>query len=354
MRLAELRLAEHTTVRLGGPARDYVRAGTEAELVEAVRAADAAGEPVLILGGGSNLVIADAGFPGTVVQVATRGLGQSADPDEPGAVRLTVAAGEDWDGVVASCVAAGLSGLECLSGIPGLTGATPLQNVGAYGQEVAELITTVRVYDRVTGEVADLAGPDCGFGYRTSMFKRDSSGRRVVLAVTFRLRPSELSGPVRYAELARSLGVPEGGRASLATVREAVLRLRRGKGMVLDPADPDSRSAGSFFTNPVLDDAQFAALQKLVGPDVPIPRFPAGPGQVKVPAAWLIGQAGFGKGYPGPGGARISTKHTLALVNPGGATAADIAGLARTIHGQVWDQLGVDLACEPILVGLSL
>ena len=172
--------------------------------------------------------------------------------------------------------------------------------------------------------------------------------------MTFELRPSELSGPVRYAELARSLGVPEGGQAPLGAVREAVLTLRRGKGMVLDPADPDSRSAGSFFTNPVLDDAQFAALQKLVGADVPIPRFPAGPGQVKVPAAWLIGQAGFGKGYPGPGGARISTKHTLALVNPGGATAADIAGLARTIHDQVRDTLGVDLACEPILVGLSL
>ena len=346
-------LAGLTTLGVGGPARRFVRAGTEAELIAAVRDADQRAEPLLILGGGSNLVIADTGFPGTVVQVATRGIEQAAGTDAD-TVRLTVAAGEDWDGVVASCVAAGLSGLECLSGIPGLTGATPIQNVGAYGQEVAEVITTVRVYDRATGKVAELAGPDCGFGYRTSMFKRDSSRRRVVLAVTFRLRRSELSGPVRYAELARALGVPEGGRAPLATVREAVLALRRGKGMVLDPADPDSRSAGSFFTNPVLDDAQFAALQKLVGADVPIPRFPAGPGQVKVPAAWLIGQAGFGKGHPGPGGARISTKHTLALVNPGGATAADIAGLAGVIHDQVRDQLGVDLACEPILVGLSL
>jgi UDP-N-acetylmuramate dehydrogenase len=347
-------LAGLTTLGVGGPARRFVRAGTEAELIAAIRDADQRAEPLLILGGGSNLVIADTGFPGTVVQVATQGIQpQPAGPDaDP--VQLTVAAGEDWDGVVASCVAAGLSGLECLSGIPGLTGATPIQNVGAYGQEVAELITTVRVYDRVTGEVTELPGADCGFGYRTSMFKRDSSGRRVVLGVTFELRPGELSGPIRYAELAHSLGVPDGGQAPLGAVREAVLTLRRGKGMVLDPADPDSRSAGSFFTNPVLDDAQFAALQKLVGADVPIPRFPAGPGQVKVPAAWLIGQAGFGKGYPGPGGARISTKHTLALVNPGGATAADIAGLAREIRGQVWDQLGVDLACEPILVGLSL
>jgi UDP-N-acetylmuramate dehydrogenase len=190
------------------------------------------------------------------------------------------------------------------------------------------------------------------------MFKRDSGGRRVVLAVTFRLRPSELSGPIRYAELARSLGVPEGGRAPLSAVREAVLTLRRGKGMVLDPADPDSRSAGSFFTNPVLDDAQFAALQKLVGADVPIPQFPAGPGLVKVPAAWLIGQAGFGKGYPGRApaadGARISAKHTLALVNPGGATAAGVVGLAREIRDRVRDELGVELTCEPILVGLTL
>ncbi len=360
-------LAGLTTLGVGGPARCFVRAGTDAELIAAVADADSRGEPLLILGGGSNLVIADAGFPGTVVQVATRGIQQATDPagsgsDGPGPVRVTVAAGEDWDGVVASCVAAGLAGLECLSGIPGLTGATPIQNVGAYGQEVAEIITAVRVYDRVTGEVTELAGVDCGFGYRTSLFKRDTSGRRVVLEVTFRLLPSALSGPIRYTELARALGVPEGGRAPLDAVRSAVLTLRRGKGMVLDPADPDSRSAGSFFTNPVLDDAQFAALRKLVaqrsGGDVPIPRFPAGPGQVKVPAAWLIGQAGFGKGYPGPAaaadGARISAKHTLALVNPGGATAAGIVGLAREIRDRVRDELGVELTCEPILVGLTL
>jgi UDP-N-acetylmuramate dehydrogenase len=349
-------LAGLTTLGVGGPARRFLRASTEAELIAAVRDADGRGEPLLILGGGSNLVIADAGFPGTVVQVATRGIHQ--EPDGTDAVRLTVAAGQDWDGVVASCVGTGLAGLECLSGIPGLTGATPIQNVGAYGQEVAEVITTVRVYDRDDGEVTELAARDCGFGYRTSMFKRDGSGRRVVLGVTFRLLPSALSAPIRYAELARALGVPEGGRAPLSAVRSAVLTLRRGKGMVLDPADPDSRSAGSFFTNPVLDDAQFAALQKIVaersGGDLLIPQFPAGPGQVKVPAAWLIGQAGFAKGHPGTRGARISTKHTLALVNPGGATAADIAGLAREIRDRVRAVLGVDLACEPTLVGLTL
>ena len=287
--------------------------------------------------------------------MATRGIHQQSGPLDP--VRLHRRGRGGLTGTAWSRPASRLGtrpAWSAWSGILGPTGATPIQNVGAYGQEVSEVITAVRVYDRDTGQVTELAGADCGFGYRTSMFKRDSRGRWVVLGVTFELRPSELSGPVRYAELARSLGVPGGGQAPLGAVREAVLTLRRGKGMVLDPADPDSRSAGSFFTNPVLDDAQFAALQKLVGADVPIPRFPAGPGQVKVPAAWLIGQAGFGKGYPGPGGARISTKHTLALVNPGGASAADIAGLARKIHGQVRDQLGVDLACEPILVGLSL
>jgi len=351
-------LAGLTTLGVGGPARRFVRASTDAELIASIRAADGRGERLLVLGGGSNLVISDDGFPGTVVQVATRGISPAAGPGGTGVVRLTVAAGEDWDGVVAWCVAAGLAGLECLSGIPGLTGATPIQNVGAYGQEVAEVITRVRVYDRVTGEVAELGGADCGFGYRTSMFKRDSSGRRAVLGVTFRLWPSELSGPIRYAELARVLGVPDGGRAPLGEVRSAVLALRRGKGMVADPADPDSRSAGSFFTNPVLDDAQFAALQKIVaqrpGADLPIPQFPAGPGQVKVPAAWLIGQAGFGKGDRGPGRARISAKHTLALVNPGGATAADIVALAREIRDRVRDVLGVELACEPVLVGLTL
>ena len=312
-------------------------------------------------------------------------------------VTLTVAAGEDWDTVVASCVAADLAGLECLSGIPGLAGATPIQNVGAYGQEVADTITSVRAYDRATAGVVDLAAADCGFGYRTSAFKRSITapavtGRFVVLEVTFQLISDQLSRPLRYAELAGALGLDaarldaarldaagldatrqhdsgrdEGARAPLGDVRSAVLRLRRSKGMVLDPADPDSRSAGSFFTNPVLDAAQLAALRRVVderyGPGVPIPQFPAEPGQVKVPAAWLIGQAGFQKGYQGagqPGGGRpgrtahISTKHTLALVNPGDARTADVVGLAREIRDRVRDIFGVELASEPVFVGVSL
>jgi UDP-N-acetylmuramate dehydrogenase len=386
-----VKLSRFTTLGLGGPARRFVAAGTDEEIIAAVRAADQRGEPLLVLGGGSNLVISDDGFPGTVIQVATKGIHRTTDPaagpdaarpaqPEPGTpVTLTVAAGEDWDTVVASCVAADLAGLECLSGIPGLAGATPIQNVGAYGQEVADTITRVRAYDRARAEVVELAAADCGFGYRTSSFKRSIAppavtGRFVVLGVTFQLTSDRMSRPLRYAELAGALGLDaarqgQGGlderaRAPLGDVRSAVLRLRRGKGMVLDPGDPDSRSAGSFFTNPVLDTTQFAALRRVVdersGPGVPIPQFPAGPGQVKVPAAWLIGQAGFQKGYRGADGGRpgsaahISTKHALALVNPGDARTADVLGLAREIRDRVRDVFGVELSSEPVLVGVSL
>jgi UDP-N-acetylenolpyruvoylglucosamine reductase len=366
--MAQIPLAGYTTLRLGGPARRFAQAADEVELIAQVWAADERGEPLLVLGGGSNLVISDDGFPGTVVHVATRGIRHEPDGD---AVLLTVAAGEDWDTVVAGTVADGLAGLECLSGIPGLAGATPIQNVGAYGQEVAQTLVSVRGYDRQRGEVTDLSAAECGFGYRTSAFKRSLrswaaagptvTGRFVVLGATFRLARSAQSAPVRYGELARALEVPEGGRAPLAQVRSAVLALRGGKGMVLDAADPDTRSAGSFFTNPVLDLAAYAELERTVaaslGPGVRVPTFPAGPGQVKVPAAWLIERAGFAKGYqPGPGaaGARISAKHTLALVNPGGATTAGLLALAREVAGGVRKAFGVDLAAEPVLVGADL
>jgi UDP-N-acetylmuramate dehydrogenase len=377
----QVALSEFTTIRLGGPARRFVEAATDEEIIAEVRAADGRAEPLLVLGGGSNLVISDDGFPGTVIHVATKGIRrENASP--AGRVTVTVAAGEDWDTVVASCVAEGLAGLECLSGIPGLAGATPIQNVGAYGQEVAETITLVRAYDRARGEVAELAGRDCGFGYRTSAFKRSAgqvtarggrrehTGRFVVLNVVFGLDLHPLSRPVGYRELAQRLGVAEGGQAPLGEVRAAVLALRRGKGMVLDPGDPDTRSAGSFFINPVLDAGQFAALQAAAaarcGPDVRIPRYPADPGHVKVSAAWLIEQAGFRKGYPAkegssegaprPGlpGARISAKHTLALVNPGGASTVSLLGLAREVRDTVRDVFGVELANEPVLVGNSL
>ena len=331
-------LAPLTTLRLGGPAARMVEARTEGELAEAVRSAY---EPLLVLAGGSNVVIADDGFPGTVVRVLTRGVERDGD-------RLTVQAGEPWDELVAACVAAGLQGFECLSGIPGSTGATPIQNVGAYGQEVAESVVSVRVLDRASGQIEVMPAAACGFRYRSSVFKyRD---RRVVLAVTFRLREGREAGPLRYAELARRLDVPVGGSAPLERVREAVLALRRGKGMVIDPADPDSVSAGSFFTNPILEPEAFAALEARTGPDLRPPAFPEPDGRIKTSAAWLIERAGFPRGH-GHGRVGISTKHTLALVNRGGASTAELMELAREIAGGVRERFGVAIAPEPVLVG---
>lgn len=345
-------LADLTTLRLGGPARDLITVSTTDELVTAVRDADAAGGDVLLLAGGSNLVVADAGFPGTVVHVATRGISAAPDGDS---VLLTVAAGERWEDVVAHAVTDGLVGIECLAGIPGSTGATPIQNVGAYGQEVAQTIERVRTYDRSTGDVVDLPAAACGFAYRTSAFK--GNGRHVVLSVTFRLGRGEHGAPVAYGELARALEVEVGGTAPLADVRTAVLALRRGKGMVLDAADHDTWSAGSFFTNPTLDEAAFAALAALVatrlGPQTQPPRFPGPEGTVKTSAAWLIERAGFARGHA-RGRAAVSSKHTLALTNRGGATTSELLDLAREIRDGVRDAFGVTLVNEPVLVGARL
>ncbi|HEX8123813.1 MAG TPA: UDP-N-acetylmuramate dehydrogenase [Solirubrobacteraceae bacterium] len=336
------RLAELTTLRLGGPARRLLRAATEEELVSLVREADAAGEPLLVLAGGSNVVVADEGFDGTVVRVQTRGVEAHGD-------LLEVAAGEPWDPFVARCVRDGLSGIECLSGIPGSVGATPIQNVGAYGQEVSETIASVRVLDRTTGAVEELAPEACGFSYRSSAFKRDP-GHWVVLAVAFRLERSALSAPIAYAELARALDVEPGERAALGDVREAVLALRRHKGMVLDPADPDSVSAGSFFTNPILTADEFARLEARAG-DGPVPRWPEAGGRVKTSAAWLIERAGFTKGYGDPAAIAISSKHTLALTNRGAGTTRDLVALALEVADGVRREFGVDLHPEPVFVG---
>jgi UDP-N-acetylmuramate dehydrogenase len=339
-------LASLTTLRVGGAARLLMETATAGEVVAAVTAADRSDDPVLVLGGGSNLLVADTGFPGTVVRIATRGVDAHVDaqPDDD-AIRLVVQAGEAWDAVVDRAVAEGWAGIEALSGIPGTTGATPIQNVGAYGQEVSETIRRVRVFDRSTGAVRDLRPADCGFSYRRSRFKQ--SARHVVLEVEFRLIRSGLSAPVRYAELAGRLGVEGGARAPLAAVREAVLALRRGKGMVIDPADPDSVSAGSFFTNPVLSSLAAATLP------ADAPRWPQDDGRVKTSAAWLIEHAGFAKGH-GNGRAGISSKHTLALTNRGGATAADLLRLAREVRDGVRAKFGVELTPEPGLVGLAL
>ena len=329
-------LAPLTTLRLGGPAAKVVEARTEDELVHAVRACDEAGEPVLVLAGGSNVVIADVGFGGTVVRVLTRGF------DRDGAV-VDVAAGEPWDNVVAATVDDGLAGIECLSGIPGSTGATPIQNGGAYGRDVGLTISSVRVYDRQTGAVEELAAEELGFGYRTSALRYHD--RRVVLRVRFQLEAAEQSGLLTYAELARAVGAE---RAPLSDVRAAVLGLRRGKGMVIDPADPDSVSAGSFFTNPILERAAFTKLEERAGERPP--RFEEPDGRVKTSAAWLIERAGFHKGDV-RGRVGISTKHSLALINRGGATTAELVAFAREIADAVRERFGVGLHPEPIFVG---
>jgi UDP-N-acetylmuramate dehydrogenase len=340
------RLSELTTLRLGGYARALVEARSEAELLEAVRGT---GGPLLLVAGGSNLVVADDGFPGTVVRVLTAGV-EARERD--GRVELTVQAGEEWEAFVARCVADGLAGVESLSGIPGSIGATPIQNVGAYGQEVAETVVSVRVLDRERDAVEELPAAECGFAYRSSAFKR-MPGRWVVLAVTFVLEHRELSAPLSYAELARRLAVEPGEGAPLADVREAVLGLRRGKGMVLDPGDPDSVSAGSFFTNPILESDAFAALEERAAEHGRPPRFPEPDGRVKTSAAWLIERAGFHRGHGDPHGIAISSKHTLALTNRGAGTTAELLALAREIASGVRERFGVALEPEPTLVGLE-
>ena len=339
-------LAPLTTLRIGGPARRLVTVTNEDELVATVRQADAAREPVLVLAGGSNVVIDDAGFDGLVVRVLTRGV-ERAD-GRGRRVRLTAQAGEPWDDLVADTVAGGLSGIECMAGIPGSTGATPIQNVGAYGQDVSATVRAVRVLDRRTRTVGELAPEACGFAYRSSAFKGNDS--HVVLAVTFELARTDLSEPVRYAELARALGVELGERAPLGAVRDAVLALRRRKGMVIDPGDPDSVSAGSFFTNPILAPEAFAELERRAA--APPPRFPEPDGRIKTSAAWLVERAGFSRGY-GDGRVGISSKHTLALVNRGGATTAELIALAREIAGGVRRTFGIELVPEPTFIGPS-
>ncbi|OLT48795.1 UDP-N-acetylenolpyruvoylglucosamine reductase [Saccharomonospora sp. CUA-673] len=350
-------LRAYTTLRLGGPARRFVEASTAADLAATVGELDAAGEPVLLLGGGSNLVVADAGFDGTVVRIANTGWelpGAAASAD--GSAVSTVEAGQDWDDYVAATVAAGFGGLECLSGIPGSAGATPIQNVGAYGCEVSEVLHSVELYDRATGQIRTVPAADLGFAYRTSVLKGTDDG--VVLSVRFALHADGLSAPIRYAELARTLDVEVGARVPAARAREAVLDLRRRKGMVLDAADHDTWSAGSFFTNPIVPESRIddvlRAVADVVGADVAVPQYPAD-GGVKLSAAWLIERAGFGKGHTGPGGrVSLSTKHTLALTNRGDASTEDLLTLAREVAGGVRATFGVDLRPEPLLIACTL
>ena len=398
---AQVTLAEHTTSRVGGPARRWVRAESEQAAIDAIRAADEAGEPLLVLGGGSNLLVADSGFPGTVVQLAWSGVERLADaapagPDDQGhrTAQVRMAAGQHWDEAVARTVEHGLSGLEALSGIPGCAGATPVQNVGAYGADVSQTLVSVRAWDRQAGQIVELSNAELEFGYRDSIIKRSllteldrlaagepgagASPRWVVLSVDFALGAHPVSedaevgaavAPVRYAQLAGALGVEEGTHAPLDTVREHVLELRAGKGMVLDPADQDTWSTGSFFTNPVVPASLRARLPEGA------PAFGAGQDAegeplVKLSAAWLIDHAGYAKGFGLPQGpengrgadgtglaggrASLSTKHTLALTNRGSARTEDLLTVARAVRDGVGAAWGIRLHPEPVLVGCSL
>jgi UDP-N-acetylmuramate dehydrogenase len=331
-------LSELTTLRLGGPAGEIREARTAAEIVDCVGAADAAGTPVLIVSGGSNLVVADDGWPGLVVLI--RSIGVTTRETEA-AVEFTVAAGEPWDAFAAAAVEDSCAGVETMSGIPGTTGTTPVQNVGAYGREVAELIASLTVYDRAARVVERWSPERCGFGFRNSAFKH--TDRYVVLDVTFRLVRDKASFPIRYLELATRLGIEPGGSAPLGEVRGAVLELRRGKGMLLDAADHDTWSVGSFFVNPFVDEIPAAAQN--------CPHWLTG-GRTKLSAAWLIENAGFARGY-GHGNVSISTKHALALTNRGGATTMELLALAAEIRAGVEAQYGIRLRPEAHLAGVE-
>ncbi|WP_138442160.1 UDP-N-acetylmuramate dehydrogenase [Sinomonas susongensis] len=354
--MSETLLSSLTTSAVGGPAARFEEARTEAEIIDAVRAADDAGEPLLIVGGGSNLIVADEGYPGTVLKIASEGL-ELDSADACGGVSVGVQAGHPWDDFVDYAVHHAWSGVEALSGIPGSTGATPVQNVGAYGSDVSQTIWQVRTWDREARAVRTFVPSELKFGYRDSLLKQtttEGSPRFVVLRVDFQLALGRMSAPVRYAELARSLGVEPGQRASALDVRREVLRLRGSKGMVLDPSDRDTYSTGSFFTNPILSLDAAAALP------AEAPRYPAGEGLVKTSAAWLIEHAGFPKGYGLEDGsvtggrASLSTKHTLAITNRGGASAKDLLALAREVRDGVQAHFGIELSNEPLLIGLEL
>lgn len=342
-----MQLSDLTTIRVGGPATTVVEATTEAELVDAALAAWADDIGWLVLGGGSNVVISDAGFDGTVILVRTRGIERLAADGDGDGVRLRVQAGEPWDALVDYTVAQGWSGIEALSGIPGCAGAAPIQNIGAYGQELASALVAIDFLDYVTGEVERIDAADLGLGYRTSELKRGRAG--VVLAIELRLTESTTT-VVGYDQLASALGVAVGDSVPAASVRASVLALRASKGMVLDPGDPDSVSCGSFFTNPIVSE-NFARSLPTTAPrwleddDV----------HVKLSAAWLIEQAGVTRGFSLPGSrAAISSKHSLAIINRGDATAEQVAELARYVRAMVLARFGVHLQPEPIAVGVSL
>jgi UDP-N-acetylmuramate dehydrogenase len=327
---------------VGGPATKIVQVSTEAQIIAAIE--EAGDTPILIMGGGTNVLIADKGFEGTVIRISNNSV--QAEVDACSGATLTIGAGEDWDVFVQTTITSGFAGLETLSGIPGTVGASPIQNIGAYGHEVSEFITRVRTYDRQEKALKTFTNSECQFSYRNSLFK-SHPGRYVVLDVQFQIRRGEFSDPITYLELAKKLGVQPGDKAPVVATRQAVLELRASKGMLLSSEDHDSWSAGSFFTNPIISQQAADAL-----PDA-APKWPLNDGRVKISAAWLIENAGMHKGDE-VGGARISTKHVLALTNSGDATAADIAELAKRARDHVKEIFGITLEAEVNLIGIEI
>ena len=335
-------LRDFTSLRVGGPAKNFVEAHNEDEIIAALVAAG--DSPVLILGGGTNVLISDAGFAGTVIHITNSAL--VAEVDACSGATLTIGAGENWDDFVALTIERGFAGLETLSGIPGTVGAAPIQNIGAYGHEVSEFITRVRTYDRVAKAIRTFTNQECEFEYRSSIFKKNP-GQFIILEVQFQIRIGDSSDPITYLELAKKLDIQMGEKAPAQQVRHTVLELRASKGMLLLPEDRDSWSAGSFFTNPIISQQEADKLPNAA------PKWPLLDGQVKISAAWLIENAGMHKGDE-VGGARISTKHVLALTNAGDATATDLIELAKTAQAKVYEKFGIKLEPEVNLVGLSL
>ena len=338
--MADLR--DYTSLRVGGPASNFVEVSTEAEVIAAI---EAAGDtPILVIGGGTNVLIADSGFTGTVIHISNHEV--TSEVDACSGATLTIGVGENWDEFVQATINRGFAGLETLSGIPGTVGAAPIQNIGAYGHEVSEFITQVRTYDRQAKAIKTFTNSECEFEYRNSIFKRNP-GRYIVLSVQYQLRIGEISAPITYAELAAKLGTAVGDKAPVVQVRDAVMQLRAAKGMLLDPDDKDSWSAGSFFTNPIVSIEVASTLPE------DAPRWPTADGRVKTSAAWLIQNSGIEKGYK-HGGAQISSKHVLALTNSGAASAADIVELAREVQKSVLDKFAISLEAEVNIVGTIL
>lgn len=345
-------LAPMTTLGIGGPARYFAEAATTGALLAGVEWARSRGVSLFVLGGGSNIVVADGGFPGLVLRVSIRGVETHFDGSD---VVIAAGAGEEWDALVAHCVSRSWSGFECLSGIPGRVGATPIQNVGAYGQETSESLVSVEALDLVTGRLVDLSASDCEFGYRTSRFKTRDRGRFIITRVTYRLA---VNGEplVRYPELQRYLAERGVNQPAPSDVREAVLAIRRRKAMVIDPGDPDSRSVGSFFVNPTVTRGELEAIKQrlatLGAGSEDLTVFPVSDGRVKLSAAWLIERAGVERGYT-YGNVGTSTKHALAIINRGGGTSGEVVGLKEVIQKRVLEEFGLELTPEPVFVGFE-